>query len=82
MTSGSLYVCGGGERNAFLMQRIQSNITDFDILSTSEVGVSAEWMEALAFAWFARNAIKGQPTNLCGVTGARKPVILGGVYQS
>lgn len=82
VTSGSLYVCGGGERNRHLMQRIQFHLKTFNVLSTSELGVPAEWMEALAFAWFARNTINRQPINLTSVTGGRKSVILGGIYQS
>lgn len=82
VTSGSLYVCGGGEKNHHLMKRIQHHVTEFEVLSTSELGMPAEWMEALAFAWFARSAINQQPINLTRVTGARRPVILGGIYHS
>ncbi len=82
LTSGSLYVCGGGEKNCHLMARIQYHISTFNILPTSELGVPAEWMEALAFAWFAKNTVNGKSINLTSVTGARKPVILGGIYQS
>lgn len=64
------------------MQRIQYHLgTAFNISSTSELGIPAEWMEALAFAWFARGTVKGQPVNLTSVTGARRPVIIGGIYQ-
>lgn len=64
------------------MERIQHHLIKFDVLSTSDIGVPAEWMEALAFAWFAKKAINREPINLTSVTGARRPVILGGVYQS
>ncbi|XP_037046429.1 anhydro-N-acetylmuramic acid kinase-like [Bradysia coprophila] len=82
LTSGSLYVCGGGAKNCHLMERIRYHVATFKILSTCELGIPAEWMEALAFAWFAKNTINGQSVNLTNVTGARKAVILGGIYQS
>lgn len=81
MTSGSLYVCGGGQRNRHLMQRIQHHASSFNVLSTSDLGVPGEWMEALAFAWFAKCTINRQSVDLTSVTGARKSVILGGIYQ-
>lgn len=77
-----MYVCGGGEKNRHLMERIQYHAAAFKILSTCELGIPAEWMEALAFAWFAKNTINGRSVNLTSVTGARKAVILGGIYQS
>lgn len=64
------------------MKRIQHHLPKFTTAATSNFGVPAEWMEALAFAWFAKNTINRQPINLTSVTGSRKPVILGGIYQS
>lgn len=64
------------------MERIQHHAGAFKIQPTCELGIPAEWMEALAFAWFAKKTIHGQSVNLTSVTGASKPVILGGIYQS
>jgi len=37
-------------------------------------------VEPLAFAWLAREALAGRPSNLPAVTGARGLRILGAVY--
>jgi anhydro-N-acetylmuramic acid kinase len=47
---------------------------------TADEGVAVDQVEALAFAWLAREALAGRPGNLPAVTGARGPRILGAVY--
>jgi anhydro-N-acetylmuramic acid kinase len=37
-------------------------------------------VEALAFAWLAREAIAGRPGNVAEVTGASGPRVLGAIY--
>jgi anhydro-N-acetylmuramic acid kinase len=49
---------------------------------TDRLGVNADWVEAFAFAWLAKQAISGVPANLPGVTGARGPRILGAIHQA
>jgi anhydro-N-acetylmuramic acid kinase len=36
----------------------------------------------MAFAWLARQTLKGLHGNLPDVTGARTELILGGIYQA
>ena len=48
--------------------------------ATGERGVAVEHVEALAFAWLAREALAGRPANLPAVTGARGTRILGAIY--
>ncbi|MCW9024965.1 MAG: anhydro-N-acetylmuramic acid kinase [Gammaproteobacteria bacterium] len=72
-------VCGGGVHNQYLMQRLSQQLTQ-QVLSTMEVGVDPDWIEAMAFAWLAKQTLEAQPGNLPSVTGARHPVILGGIY--
>ncbi len=72
-----LYVCGGGIHNQFLMERLQHHLPLFTIASTEMLGVSPDWMEAIAFAWLAKQTIEGKPGNLPSVTGAIGSRILG-----
>ena len=44
--------------------------------------VSTDWVEAMAFAWLARQTLLQQPGNLPSVTNAQKLTILGAVYFS
>ena len=55
---------------------------DFDIKSTADAGIDPEWMEAVAFAWLAKQTIEKKPGNCPSVTGAAKEAILGAVYAS
>jgi anhydro-N-acetylmuramic acid kinase len=50
------------------------------VAPTSERGVAVEHVEALAFAWLAREALAGRPGNLPAVTGAAGPRVLGAIY--
>ena len=75
-------VCGGGVHNAALMARLAAALPNCDIKPTSTYGVDPDWVEAIAFAWLARQTLTEKPGNLPDVTGARHPVILGGVYKA
>ena len=50
------------------------------VATTAELGIAPEWIEAIAFAWLAKQTLNRQSGNLCAVTGAKKAVILGGIY--
>ncbi len=75
-----LVVCGGGVRNTDLMQRIVKKLASTTVKTSDDYGLPAEWMEAVAFAWLARETLAYRPGNLPGVTGAHHPVVLGGIF--
>lgn len=74
-------VCGGGVHNPLLMRALQSALAPRSVRSTAEAGVDSDYIEAMAFAWLARERLEQRPGNLPGVTGARGLRLLGGVYQ-
>ena len=76
-----LLVCGGGVHNRQLMKRLQALLPAVAVGSTAEAGLDPDWIEAIAFAWLARQRLLGLPGNVPGVTGATRPVVLGGVYR-
>jgi len=80
-TKKEVYVCGGGAYNTQLMQRLSLHL-DCHAASTENLGVAPEWIEAMAFAWLAQQTLQHKPGNLCAVTGAKRPVILGGIYPA
>jgi anhydro-N-acetylmuramic acid kinase len=51
------------------------------IVTTSTCGIDPDWVEAIAFAWLAKQTLAGKPGNLATVTGASEAVLLGGIYQ-
>ncbi len=80
LSSRELWVCGGGARNPFLLERIAANLPEWEIDSTAAVGMDPEWVEAMAFAWLARRTLQGRSGNLPSVTGAGQSTILGAVF--
>lgn len=73
-------VCGGGVHNTTLMGRLATELAGIKIASTQSVGLDPDWVEALAFAWLAKQALDGRAGNLPTVTGASAAAVLGGIY--
>jgi len=80
MSAGHVWLCGGGARNSDLMQRIIRELPGCKVATTTDLGIAPEWVEATAFAWLARARLRGQAAGIPGVTGARKPAILGSIH--
>jgi anhydro-N-acetylmuramic acid kinase len=76
------FLCGGGVRNGALVDAIRLALPNARVESTAVAGVDPDWMEAMAFAWLARQALAGQPGNIPEVTGAAGPRILGAIYPA
>ena len=53
---------------------------DHPLQSTLTFGIHPDHVEAMAFAWLARQTLNQQAGNLPQVTGATKAAILGGIY--
>ena len=78
--SGEILVCGGGAHNTQLMNCLKEQLPGFEISTTETAGCPPDWVEAMAFAWLAKQTLHQLPGNLPSVTGAEKPSILGGIY--
>ncbi|MCG8275193.1 anhydro-N-acetylmuramic acid kinase [Stenotrophomonas sp. NLF4-10] len=77
-----LLVCGGGVRNPPLLRRIGARLPGVAVVSSAEHGLDPDFMEAMGFAWLARETLAGRPGNLPAVTGARGPRILGAIHPA
>jgi len=75
-----ILICGGGARNVTLMKTLARELAPRRVATTAEEGVPVEHVEALAFAWLARETLAGRPGNLPSVTGAAGPRVLGAIY--
>ncbi len=83
-----MLVCGGGALNTHLMARLQHHLAGRRVLSTEVFGLPPLQVEATAFAWLARKAMRRETGSLPTVTGAKKDEkkgtdgarILGAVY--
>ena len=76
-----IYVCGGGARNGALMREL-AYCLQRPVHPTDALGVPAQQVEALAFAWLAHRFTERRPAGLPDVTGARGPRILGALYPA
>lgn len=77
-----ILVCGGGAHNTCLLEQLQQLLPAIAIESSEKYALPPDWVEAMAFAWFAKQTLEKKPSNLPSVTGATRPVIMGGIYQA
>lgn len=75
-----VFICGGGAHNAALMRALRGGLPGCRVDVTDALGVAGDWVEALAFAWLARQRVLGLPGNCPQVTGAKHAAVLGGVF--
>ena len=75
-------VCGGGVHNPRLLAALAEAIPQAAIESSALHGLDPDFMEAMAFAWLAREHLAGRPGNLATVTGAAGPRVLGALYPA
>jgi len=80
--SNEVYLCGGGVHNKDLTRRIQRHLSKAKIQTTEALGLDPDYVEATAFAWLARCTMEKQTGSLPAVTGAKHPVILGGIFPA
>jgi anhydro-N-acetylmuramic acid kinase len=75
-------LCGGGAHNAALRAELEAALSNRRVATTATYGVAVNEVEALAFAWLARETLAGRASSLPSVTGARGPRILGAIYRA
>ncbi|MBF2015811.1 MAG: anhydro-N-acetylmuramic acid kinase [Rivularia sp. T60_A2020_040] len=73
-------LCGGGSRNLYLKHRLQDLLGNIPVSITNEVGLNADFKEAIAFAVLAYWRQTGSPGNLPAATGASQEVLLGNIH--
>jgi len=74
-------VCGGGVHNAALMHALTGALAPMAVRSTAARGIDPDFVEAMLFAWLARERMLGHPApGVYSVTGARGPRVLGAIY--
>jgi len=82
----AVYVCGGGACNAYLLDQLRNALAQrgqpVGLMTTDALGVAAQHVEALAFAWLAYRFDARASGNLAAVTGALGPRVLGALYPA
>ena len=72
-------LCGGGSHNGCLVARLAAHLQGTRLGTTAECGLDPDWVEAVLFAWLARERLAGRLQHTSAITGAREPVLLGSV---
>jgi anhydro-N-acetylmuramic acid kinase len=72
-----LIITGGGARNPTLMRMLTAELPDVPVLTSADVGIDGDAVEAVAFAILGYQMLRGRPGNIPSVTGARSAAILG-----
>jgi len=63
------------------MERL-NDILPFEVIASDSTGHPSDWIEALAFAWFAKNTLEGKASNVPDVTGANQYSVLGSITKT
>ena len=77
--TGTIFICGGGAHNDYLIERLSALCHPLRVTTTAEMGIAPKWIEAMMFAWLAKQTLEKKPGNLPSVTGASQKAILGAV---
>ncbi len=75
-----LIVCGGGALNGHLMARLAALLPALRLQASDDLGLPAQQVESVAFAWLAREFTQRRAGNRPDVTGAAGPRLLGCLY--
>jgi anhydro-N-acetylmuramic acid kinase len=72
-----IYLCGGGAKNNYFMQRLGQAFPGKLISTTEKLGYDPDHLESLLWAYLALKFIKQEPIEARHFTGAEKPYIPG-----
>jgi anhydro-N-acetylmuramic acid kinase len=78
----TVYACGGGAHSPALLASLSRWLAPNRLSTTDMLGLDPDYVEAIAFAWFARQTLAGLPSSAGSVTGAKGDRILGGIYRN
>ncbi len=78
---GEIVLCGGGAKNLHLCQKLKQALPNFRQLTADDLGFNIDYIEAMTFAWLARQRLLKKVGNLPSVTGASQSLVLGCVYH-
>lgn len=74
-----LYAAGGGARNPTMMRWLAERLPGIAVRDFAILGIQGRAKEAVAFAVMAVQTLRGEASNVPGVTGASHPVVLGSI---
>ena len=75
-----IFCCGGGLHNTFLMNQIERELNK-KVFSTNDLGINPDYLEAISFAWFAKQRMENFRFELSRVTGSKGEIFLGKITR-
>jgi anhydro-N-acetylmuramic acid kinase len=72
--------CGGGRRNAYLLQTLRDVLGE-PVVAAEEMGWDGDALEAQAFAYLAARNLAGLPLSFPSTTGVPRPMTGGTVFR-
>ena len=76
-----IYVCGGGRKNKFLLERIEEKINN-KIKLIDELGIDGDFIESQAFGYLSIRSLLGLPITFPTTTGCLKPCSGGTIVKN
>ncbi|MDF1677335.1 MAG: anhydro-N-acetylmuramic acid kinase [Legionellaceae bacterium] len=73
-------LCGGGAHNQALIDALSSYLPLLSVHTSHIAHIDPNYLEAMMFAWFAKQTLNHNSLDLTAITGAKKPAILGAIY--
>jgi anhydro-N-acetylmuramic acid kinase len=70
-------LAGGGVRNPELVRRLREALPKTEVRTADELGLNSDAKEAIAFAMFGYETLRGRPSNVPAATGAARAAIQG-----
>ena len=80
LSKETIYLCGGGVHNEFLCNEITKQ-SKAKVNTTLDLGIDPDYVEAICFAWLAKQRIHNINFNLNKITGSKGEVYLGRIYE-
>jgi anhydro-N-acetylmuramic acid kinase len=80
-TTQSVYVCGGGRHNQFIMEQLATAL-NCPVLPIEALHYDGDAIEAQGFAYLAARALQGLPISLPTTTGTKQGTLSGAIIRS
>ncbi len=80
--AAQLLVCGGGVHNHDLIGRLAARLPEIQVNSTADQGIDPDYVEAVLFAWLARERLAERRVDTRSITGSRFPILAGTIIAA
>tara|TARA_B110000459_G_C16555069_1_gene468636 strand:+ start:251 stop:1357 length:1107 start_codon:yes stop_codon:yes gene_type:complete len=80
--AGEIILAGGGVKNEFLMALIAKYASNYTVISSSDLGLNSQLVEAVTFAYLAKLHCDESRLDLRQITGAKRSYRLGVLYPA